>query len=449
MGLIGRLIGLMIRYRGLVLMLWSAALVYVARMDRGVLDWSIIEPSSLTSASTTAGPNTPEIERITAHALDGGESTRQRLSFATTTSRTASNRKLNEQMAKLSETFDKLGPSDRTKVPYSMDPPIPAWHERWLARAGSSSVACATRGWSLRDSRPKLFDLFLLNNELDPLEIRLNELNSVVDKFVIVESLRTFTNLPKPSLFEDKVKSEPRFTKFLPKIVHVKLEELKGETNMEREAYQRNQLTSKGLEAAGVRDGDLVVLGDLDEIPRASTLNWMKTCTGWERKKSGEPTCLSLRLFYYSYEYRWQNSDWRFPHVVTYPSSLTGQQIRDFDCGLDLPFLNAGWHCSWCFPELDQFREKLEAYRHREDHQSVDKFKDSLYILDSIVGGLDLTDRPFQKYDNLRAAAEGAEDFMDMPSWLATERPQHLSYVWDRMPWAVEKGWKLPSRGER
>lgn len=50
---------------------------------------------------------------------------------------------------------------------------------------------CQQRRWepyATRDQRRKVYDLFLINTELDFLEIRLNELDKEVDYFVILES---------------------------------------------------------------------------------------------------------------------------------------------------------------------------------------------------------------------------------------------------------------------
>lgn len=50
---------------------------------------------------------------------------------------------------------------------------------------------CQRRRWepyATRDRPRKVYDLFLINTELDFLEIRLNELDSEVDYFVILES---------------------------------------------------------------------------------------------------------------------------------------------------------------------------------------------------------------------------------------------------------------------
>ena len=48
-----------------------------------------------------------------------------------------------------------------------------------------------------------IYDTFMFFNELELLELRLNELNGVVDKFVLVEATRTFTNKPKPLYYAE------------------------------------------------------------------------------------------------------------------------------------------------------------------------------------------------------------------------------------------------------
>ena len=81
--------------------------------------------------------------------------------------------------------------------------------EEWLSRPSSASrhilphyysegidvnqQVCQLHGWNLRDTSQsrELWDAILFNNELDFLEIRLHELDVVVDKFFIIESNRT------------------------------------------------------------------------------------------------------------------------------------------------------------------------------------------------------------------------------------------------------------------
>ena len=60
---------------------------------------------------------------------------------------------------------------------------------------------------------PRLFDCFTFFNELDPLELRLRELDALVHRFVLVEAPQTFTGRPKPLHFK---LNRDRFEPFLP-----------------------------------------------------------------------------------------------------------------------------------------------------------------------------------------------------------------------------------------
>ena len=66
----------------------------------------------------------------------------------------------------------------------------------------------------------KVYDCFTFFNEIDLLEIRLNELNDVVDYFVIVEGTQTFQNKPKPSYY---LENKKRFKDFESKIIRVEI----------------------------------------------------------------------------------------------------------------------------------------------------------------------------------------------------------------------------------
>ena len=67
-----------------------------------------------------------------------------------------------------------------------------------------------------------IIDCFPFFNELDVLDIRLNILNEVVDKFVLVEASKTQSKIDKPFYFEQ---NKNRYSKFLDKIVHIKIED--------------------------------------------------------------------------------------------------------------------------------------------------------------------------------------------------------------------------------
>lgn len=100
-----------------------------------------------------------------------------------------------------------------------------------------------------------IYDIFPMFNEIELLQIRLSELSSVIDKFVIVESDHSFRGLPKPYNFENNIKL---FEKYLDKIEYMKVS-IKGEENNKNSVVNSETLKN-------VKDDDVVFFGDLDEI---------------------------------------------------------------------------------------------------------------------------------------------------------------------------------------
>jgi len=108
-----------------------------------------------------------------------------------------------------------------------------------------------------------IYDCFTFFNELDLLEIRLNVLKDVVDRFVLVEARETHTGKPKPLYFKE---NEQRFATFRDRIIYIALESFpKGHDAWWNENYQRNEI-KRGLKEA--KDDDVILISDLDEIPR-------------------------------------------------------------------------------------------------------------------------------------------------------------------------------------
>ena len=116
-----------------------------------------------------------------------------------------------------------------------------------------------------------IVDCFSFFNELDLLEMRLNILSPHVDKFVLVEAAKTQSLKPKPFIFEE---NKERFSSFLDRIHHVKLQEescpkgdfkeLSSDWGMEH--FQRNSIM-RGVESISMKKDDIVFISDLDEIP--------------------------------------------------------------------------------------------------------------------------------------------------------------------------------------
>ena len=120
-----------------------------------------------------------------------------------------------------------------------------------------------------------IYDCFPFFNELDLLEIRLNVLKDVVDKFVLIEAGETHTGKPKPFYFAE---NRGRFAAFADRIVYLKIEKFPaGHGAWWNENYQRNELM-KGL--VGAKDDDDIIISDLDEIPNPAAIRRWKGTRG-------------------------------------------------------------------------------------------------------------------------------------------------------------------------
>jgi hypothetical protein len=190
----------------------------------------------------------------------------------------------------------------------------------------------------------RIYDCFVFRDELDMLEIRLNELNDVIDYFVIVESPKTFGGKDKRLYFNE---TQTRFIMFSHKIIHLIVEDVptKGGSWV-KEAHMKNSLL-RGLHAdnSKVRDGDIVLISDLDEIPRPRLVISLKLCTGYD----GTHIKFQTRFSYYSYSWIVTEGSgdqpWGYPDAFIYNSSVNVNvgktQINHKKT--TLLFKNGGW----------------------------------------------------------------------------------------------------------
>ncbi|MFZ2310324.1 MAG: N-acetylglucosaminyltransferase, partial [Patescibacteria group bacterium] len=131
-----------------------------------------------------------------------------------------------------------------------------------------------------------IYDCFTFFNELDLLEIRLNILDGVVDKFVLVEATKTFSNIDKPLYFNE---NKERFKKFEDKIIHIIVDDYPVfETAWTYDWHQRNCI-ARGL--VNCKLDDVILVSDLDEIPDPSKIIEYKDYPGVKVFKQ--------RMFYY------------------------------------------------------------------------------------------------------------------------------------------------------
>jgi beta-1,4-mannosyl-glycoprotein beta-1,4-N-acetylglucosaminyltransferase len=278
----------------------------------------------------------------------------------------------------------------------------------------------------------KVFDCFPFWKEFDVLEVRLNELNDVVDKFIIVESAYTHSGENKPFYLKENLQ---RFAKFKDKIILTSIDRFRqNDSPNQREIFQRNVI-GKVLKENNASKEDLIIISDCDEIPRALTI----------RDLTINPRNCILELDGYISYFNLYFQKWHRGRVLLYKDFKSAQKAhRDYFIqsaqGMRklklLPFLrinphfasgwsdrnfgvyvgfygrevlpiitNAGWHFTKMFPAED-ILESVFASSHIEFRSDVSGIEDIIrkrtekktYYGGESVGEVVVLDKTFPKY---------------------------------------------------
>jgi beta-1,4-mannosyl-glycoprotein beta-1,4-N-acetylglucosaminyltransferase len=192
----------------------------------------------------------------------------------------------------------------------------------------------------------KIIDAFPFFDELDLLEIRLNTLDSHVDLFVLSEFTTSFAGNLKPLYFDE---NKSRFTKFLPKIVHLKNVQSEILNPFENDRYQKDSLREP-LMALGQKE-DLLLFGDVDEIPRPAAIGKFI-----ETLSQGVNFAHFAQDLFYSYLNLQETSG----HLLSYAGEYDNVKDKKWlgTVGTTFDFLNEGSMTSLRDPE-----RKAGAYR--------------------------------------------------------------------------------------
>lgn len=285
-------------------------------------------------------------------------------------------------------------------------------------------------------ARPRrVYDLFLFSNELQWLEIRLNTLAPYVDYFVIVESSRTFTNMPKPLVLKD---NWDKFATFHHKMLHFVIEdEVKSLRSWDHEDFFMNSLLTKTFPTLAGTDkeaaeGDALVVGHVDEIPKPATIMLLRHCQ--------IPDRLMLRSHFYYYSFQWMHrgEQWARPSATVYhglKNTILPNDLRNGDGGpewfLLRPFqrwrqkadlYNAAWHCSWCFSTIAEMLKKMETSSHTPWNTPANR--DRNVLVNRVRQGVDVYGREGEYYDKV-------EGNTDVPDYIL-DNHDRFGYMLDR-----------------
>lgn len=206
-----------------------------------------------------------------------------------------------------------------------------------------------------------IWDCVLFNDELDLLLVRLRLLAGVVDHVVIVEGTTTFSGRAKPLTFTQAGLDLSWF----PGAVHVVAVDLAGVAG---DAWDRENIQRAAMGAhlrAHADAGDLLLIGDVDEMPRPAVLRRLADSLT-------EPTRLWMddALYYANWH---QPRPWTLGSLATrldglgHPSvrETLGERLDDEDSFVEEYVAAAGWHLSFLGGAAAVVR-KLEAYSHQE-----------------------------------------------------------------------------------
>jgi len=135
--------------------------------------------------------------------------------------------------------------------------------------------------------RRRLFSMILFNFEFELLDLYLSEYYEIVDYFIIFELNSTFSGDEKPYYLTKTLFETNRYEKFKDKIIPITVPVHDTIYSNPKEFLARKQVIEKGLKAVHAHHGDLFFQGDLEEIPKARLLSYLKKCGGWEHLQMG------------------------------------------------------------------------------------------------------------------------------------------------------------------
>lgn len=265
-----------------------------------------------------------------------------------------------------------------------------------------------------------IYDCFTFRDEFDMLELRLKILDSVVDKFVICEANKTFTNQPKPYNF---LEQQDRFKQWENKIIYLPIE--LDDTGLDFskkdtkytptsaawvfESQQRSALIY-GLQDA--TNQDVILLGDIDEIPNPKDVGYVQV-----------PVICGMDFFYYYINNRScgkLDSIWPGTSIVPY---IYLSEFRNLEHvrGQRSNFrrMRSGWHLSFMGGK-ELIKRKIQTISHTE--YNSEKYYNDKHIDECLLSGKDIFKREGMEFELISLPRYYPdyilEIFKDYPGWV-------------------------------
>jgi len=221
----------------------------------------------------------------------------------------------------------------------------------------------------------RVFDCTIINDELDMLELRFRTLEDVVDTFIVVEARQTHSGRPKPFHVAE---NPARFARWAGRTVLVNFDPI--ETDSWRREYEHRAHIAWGWGLAKAKPGDLLIVADVDEIPRPEAVAQI----------GPQGARLELDFYYYNAHTR-VNEGWSIG-ALPYGVEADPNHVRTL-AGHDVPVIeHAGWHLSY-MGGAARIAGKLDDFMHHADPGIRETPRDLAWIQNRIDRGEDLYGR--------------------------------------------------------
>lgn len=235
-----------------------------------------------------------------------------------------------------------------------------------------------------------IYDCFSFYDELDILEIRFEELYPVVDKFVLIESDRSFRGNYKSFIFKENYK---RFEKYKDKIIYLQYKMPSGSLSLRNEWDQKNSLLT-GLK--NCNENDLILFSDVDEFPRRQSLIEAIKCF---EKSDIESLTFDVRRYNYFLNglclendnsmtvcYGTRMAKYSYVKKINHLVHFRNDRVIENNSRLHLK--DSGWHLTY-IGNLEKIQNKITNWTHWAEYLNQNSIS---YIEDRINKGLHLND---------------------------------------------------------
>lgn len=237
-----------------------------------------------------------------------------------------------------------------------------------------------------------VYDCVIFNGENDILEIRLNELNTYVDKFIIYEFAETFTGIKKKQQINFKLLDQ-----FANKIDYQFVRKSLTENDpWKREGFQRNYISNSLNDA---KPNDIIMISDVDEVPNLKKIDFKKINNNVYafsqlhsmyklnliRRVKWIGTKICKKKFFKSPQWLRSLKVHKRYNILRVDKLFSKTYYPNFKI-----IENGGWHFGWLMG-TDEIIKKLNSYSHTEHNTEL--FNNRDYIEDSISKKINFLDK--------------------------------------------------------